>query len=586
VKNDITGHYRTYSSKIFTFSIFCFALVVSSLLSLLWGASFLIQDRVSSWSAAGFPAPAPFSRTFLSVVLGALAVCTAVAWAGSFPEETAALRSKVSTFLSQHFLTLSMAFSVVTLIVLVLTATLVLQQFPNSGDEYAYLFQARTFASGRLWNEPPPLERFFTLNWILEKDGKWVSQYPPGWPGLLMLGSLLGFPEWLVNPILGSLSIVVLIRLAQGLEGMTVALVAALILATTPFFIFNAASYFTHVSVSLAALGFAYFGVRFYASGKVIDALLMGGALGVIGVTRYYSSILFFGSWLLFFLCTRRPKRLLMVLWLCCGAAPFLSMLLLYNHAITGHALQNTMQWGHPELHSFPIGGFMNISFVRNATKQIIENSKELIRFSSFIIVILYGIALMVKASKRDLQFYDCFFIAFVLGYTLVPFSAGNQYGPRYYCDAFPFLILTVVSGAHHIISSTKAHLAKHVTVQALIITVILSLCSLPFIGLYTYKVIDERRDVFRLIETQGIRNAVVVLSNGTGVLSHMSRDDLVRNGIYIGGAVIFAHDLGQENCKLQALFPERQFWVYKREPHAVRGRLEPPTWGECTQAL
>ena len=228
----------------------------------------------------------------------------------------------------------------------------------------------------------------------------------------------------------------------------------------------------------------------------------------------------------------------------------------------------------------------MNISFVRNAAKQIIENSKELIRFSSFIIVILYGIALMVKASKRDLQFYDCFFIAFVLGYTLVPFSAGDQYGPRYYYDAFPFLILTVVSGAHHIISSTKAHLAKHVTVQALIITVMLSLCSLPFIGLYTYKVIDERRDVFRLIETQGIRNAVVVLSNGTGVLSHMSRDNLVRNGIYIGGAVIFAHDLGQENCKLQALFPERQFWVYKREPHAVRGRLEPPTWGECTQAL
>ena len=570
----------------FSLSLFSLILIASSLLFLLWGASFLIQGRVTNWNYAGFPQAGPFSRTFAQVVLGVLAVCTAVAWAGWFPEETAALRNKVSTFSSRHFLTVVIALSVVTLIVLLLIATFVLQQFPNSGDEYSYLFQAHTFASGRLWNELPPLERFFTLNWIVEKDGKWVSLYPLGWPGLLTLGSLLGLPEWMINPILASLSIVVLILLAQRLEGTTVALVAALMLATTPFFLFNAASYFTHLSVSLAALVLAYFCVRFCASGKAIDALLMGGALGVIGVIRYYSSILFFGSLLIFFLCTSPPKRLRMFLWIFCGAAPFLIMLLLYNHAITGQALQNTMQWGFAELHIASVGSFANMTFLHNAVKKISENIRELIMFSSFFLLILYGFSLFVKASKRALQFYDFFFIAFVLGYALFPFGAGNQYGPRYYYDAFPFLILTVVSGAHHLISSTKAHTARHVTVHALMITVILSLCSLPFVSLYTYKVIDERRDVFKLVETQGLKNAVVVLSNGTGVLWPMDSSDLVRNGISIDGEVIFAHDLGQENCKLQALFPERHFWVYKREPHLVRGRLEPPAWGDCAQAL
>jgi hypothetical protein len=275
-----------------------------------------------------------------------------------------------------------------------------------------------------------------------------------------------------------------------------------------------------------------------------------------------------------------------MFLWICCGAAPFLVMLLLYNHAITGHALQNTMQWGYVELHADSIGDFINIDVLRNAAKQIVENSKSLISFSSFILLMLYGVSLFVKASKRALQFYDFFFVAFVLGYILWPFGAGNQYGPRYYYDAFPFLILTVVSGVHYVISSTKTPIVRHMTVHALIITVMLSLCSLPFVGLFIYKVINERRDVFRLVETQGIRNAVVVLSNGTGVLWSMSTDDLVRNGTSIGDAVIFAHDLGQENCKLQALFPERHFWVYKREPHTVQGRLEPPAWGNCTQAL
>jgi hypothetical protein len=119
----------------------------------------------------------------------------------------------------------------------------------------------------------------------------------------------------------------------------------------------------------------------------------------------------------------------------------------------------------------------------------------------------------------------------------------------------------------------------RNVTVTALAINVILSLCSLPFIGANIYKVIAERRDVFRLVEDMGITNAVVLLSTGTGVLRPVKTDVLVRNGIEVGGEVIFAHDRGLENSKLQALFPERNFWVYKREADTVRGRLEPPEW-------
>jgi hypothetical protein len=244
------------------------------------------------------------------------------------------------------------------------------------------------------------------------------------------------------------------------------------------------------------------------------------------------------------------------------------------------------MQWGYVKMHTDSLGGFISTALTWETAKQIIENIKELAMFSSPLLLILYGIALIVKVSKRSMQFYDFFFIAFILGYTLFPFGAGNRYGPRYYYDAFPFLILTVVSGAHQIISSSKAQIVQHTTTHALMITVILSLCSLPYAGLYIYRIIDERRDVFKLIEAQGIRNAVVVLSNSTGRLWSMESSDLVRNGIAMDGAVIFAHDLGQENCKLQALFPERHFWVYKREPHTVRGRLEPPAWGDCTQAL
>jgi hypothetical protein len=216
---------------------------------------------------------------------------------------------------------------------------------------------------------------------------------------------------------------------------------------------------------------------------------------------------------------------------------------------------------------------------MRRAAKLITKYIVELTEFSSPILLLLYGAALIVRASKRALQFYDFFFIAFVIGYTLWVEDAGNRYGPRYYYEVFPFLILTVISGARHIISSTEAQIMRNVTVTALAINVILSLCFLPFIGANIYKVIAERRDVFRLVENMGITNAVVLLSTGTGVLRPVKTDVLVRNGIEVGGEVIFAHDRGLENGKLQALFPERLFWVYKREADMVRGRLEPPEW-------
>jgi hypothetical protein len=56
----------------------------------------------------------------------------------------------------------------------------VLDCFPNSGNEYAYLFQATQFSKGHLWANAPLLGNVFVpfRTWII--NGKWLSQYPPG----------------------------------------------------------------------------------------------------------------------------------------------------------------------------------------------------------------------------------------------------------------------------------------------------------------------------------------------------------------------------------------------------------------------
>jgi hypothetical protein len=59
----------------------------------------------------------------------------------------------------------------------------VLRAFPNSGDEYEFLFEAETFLARRLWNPLPPFHELFTVSALV--DGKWMALYPPGWPLLL-----------------------------------------------------------------------------------------------------------------------------------------------------------------------------------------------------------------------------------------------------------------------------------------------------------------------------------------------------------------------------------------------------------------
>jgi hypothetical protein len=45
----------------------------------------------------------------------------------------------------------------------------VLRAFPNSADEYGYIYEADTLLAGRLWNPLPPHHEFFSFLHIFEK---------------------------------------------------------------------------------------------------------------------------------------------------------------------------------------------------------------------------------------------------------------------------------------------------------------------------------------------------------------------------------------------------------------------------------
>ena len=76
----------------------------------------------------------------------------------------------------------------------------VLSAKPLLIDEIIQVFQARIFASGRLWASAPAYPEFTSSMHLLDWGGKVYGQFPAGGPAMLAIGTLL-HSEWLVGPV-------------------------------------------------------------------------------------------------------------------------------------------------------------------------------------------------------------------------------------------------------------------------------------------------------------------------------------------------------------------------------------------------
>jgi len=165
---------------------------------------------------------------------------------------------------------------------------LVFGGIPHVQDSIAQLFQARIFALGRLWVPSPPLPRLFDYAQMIN-DGRWYSQYPPGHPLLLLPWVLLGVP-WLANPVLGGLGLLFTMLLARELFDDQVALLAGVMGLLSPFFLFMASEFMSHVSGFATLTGFVYFYFRMRRTGRVMDAAAAGLCLCLALLVRPYTA--------------------------------------------------------------------------------------------------------------------------------------------------------------------------------------------------------------------------------------------------------------------------------------------------------
>ncbi|HEY0656327.1 MAG TPA: glycosyltransferase family 39 protein [Chryseosolibacter sp.] len=440
-----------------------------------------------------------------------------------------------------------------------------LETFANSSDEYAYLFQASTMAKGKLWESSHQLPDFFYFNHIANKDGIAVSRFPPGWPLILSTAYWLGVNPILVNPLLGAILLIVFFSFVNRFYSPRIAFWSLLVLALTSFFIFNSASYFSHVSCALFALLFVYGSHLYFERPKPEYLVLAGFFLAMVVITRYFTAILIFLPFFFVYIRNCKVGCIKAFFWLGVGALPCLGFLFWYNYSITGNALLPVTMWAYADESL----GFVRGHTVAKGLEHVVRWLGMFLYWCSPAVLVLYFIALIDKVKDREARWAhpeDYLFFVLICGYFFYYQIGGNQYGPRFLFEALPFMVLLVVS---KVLALNK----KWIT-GLLVAGILFAIVKLPFIAWREHQVIEERKDVYSLVQQRDIRNAVVIVSSYTSVMRPMPTGDLTRNDVYYLNDVLYALDLNQRNQELMDYYPDRQFYRYVREVNDPHGKL------------
>ncbi len=457
-------------------------------------------------------------------------------------------------------------FTITVFIITLIINEKILQNFPNSADEHAYLYQAKTFALGRISVPAHPLQEFFSPFYIHTHNGRVFSIFPPGWPLILSVGVKLGYPE-LVNPVLGACTIPLIFLLAKMLWGKTAAWLSVILLAASPFFLFNSASYFSHPACLVGIIATTLFFVLWIRNHHPLWGFLAGLLFGVTFSIRELTTVAMMAIPFTAVLFKTKRKIIFLSAFLI-GCAPGLLAYLWYNAYLTGTWFVPVRflmegEWlgfGWHENRLFDYSEKYYYSPI-DAFYHLFVNVGQLFywTFPLTPILAVWGMILYRKNIWPKVITLSCISLPFV--YLLYPSAGGNQYGPRFYYELSGFLCMFASIGVISIAQSCKKYLKRPLFALLLLVLLVFYGMVTVQIGKEHKKQIQLRRTLYRLVERRNIPFAVVIVGSPSG---DMTQGDLIRNPPLLSEAeVLYAWDLGVKNRELFPAFPNRSFYYF-----------------------
>jgi 4-amino-4-deoxy-L-arabinose transferase-like glycosyltransferase len=351
---------------------------------------------------------------------------------------------------------------------------------------------------------------------------------------VLAVGEKLGL-AWLVNPVLGGLNIILIYLLLAHLYSYRLARISILLLAVSPWFVFMAMNFMTHMFTLTCALVSALGLVWVRETGKARWVLLAGIALGVMSLIRPLEALIW--AMLLGFWALGIGGKRLKLTWL----AAFVittgltaSLVLPYNKLLTGSAAvfpinlhtdqrfgQNSNAYGFgpdrgmgwpidPNLGHDPIDAMINTSL------NGFSMNVELFGWStgSFLFTILFLISGSYRKSDYVmLAVILAVFVAFFFYY----FSGGPDFGARYWFLMIVPLVALSVRGIQYLENKLDSRQPGD---SARVLPIVFLLGVMALINYFPWRAIDKyyhylnmRPDIRELAEEYNFGRSLVLIS-------------------------------------------------------------------------
>ena len=345
-----------------------------------------------------------------------------------------------------------------------LIGVFVFERMPHIDDSISYLFQAKYYATGRLYLPAPPDSAAFHVAQVVVNGDRWFSYGFPGWPAVLAAGVRLGVP-WLVNPVLAALSVPLAHAVLRRTYDRGTANLAAILLATSPWLLFMAGELFGHPAANVWLL-LTILGILMQRENpRRHGAAIAGVAMGLLFLTRPFDALVagvVLAPWALGWLgVPRLPARSLVIGAVVAAAVASLSFA--YNRALTGdpltaaHNLWSDRAWGPgrdrlgfgrdvgipawPNLDPIPGHGVLDVAL--NLNKNLFQVNTDLFGWGigSLFLILLF---LLAGKWQRSDRYLIALAVASPVCYSAYWFSGGPDHGARYWFGALvPFVALT-----------------------------------------------------------------------------------------------------------------------------------------------
>lgn len=459
---------------------------------------------------------------------------------------------------------------------------------PIYTDTEAQFVHAKAFVAGHLYNTAPPMPQFFHVPMSIVDGAKWYSQYQPLHIGLLALGILAHAP-WLVNPLEGALTLLVIYAIARRAYGESAARLAAALTLLSPFILFMSSEYMNHASALLFTSCFILCYMEMLdtiaqnENKGILWTLGAGLSLGLVFLTRPLTSVgvgLAFALYALY-LIWRNPRLYLMPFFIMGGAAMLCVVFQeWYNLQLTGDI------WTFPyfKYAHGSIGGSMGIGRLSSAGtgpyKAAEEWSRLNTQFFDWFVPCSLFIALACLTPLKDR--FTRLLAAMLACYTAVNMAnhfGSGTFGPRYMYETAPAFILLSVSGLQRLPRLLRSWgvIVPARPVMRGMIAIALSLIFIsgwPFLFThdlhrYSDRYFDSHPKFYYLLIEQSKPPALIFVAKPLKP-ARRKWDIFARYHVFAStnppmddAPRIFALDLGTaKNSKLAVLYPGRQIYL------------------------